>query len=788
MTSESDPGVGGGQASAGDPQPVRRAFTVKSILFGIVGAAVVAMLTGFNDEYLEQTSLTGNQFPVFAFGVLFILAVIWNPIWNRIGKRMMLSTGELVVFLSMTLAASWVAGSGLNRYFYKQLILPHQHYAGKAQWQQYRMTEYLPEHLFPLGADPGTVHVPGVGQLPAEDVTHRAFVYQLADGERVEFEQRLQRVTLTVGRQVDGPFDAEAAFTEAVQRYESDGTVRAPALVAEQERISALRERIAAARESGAGSDQLRTLQAEMEAVLEPVTRQYQVLPGGELVPQDEIAFAGVHIDVAGQGDLIVPQVHTYEIVYTDFANGKNDMTMIPWAPWAQTMLVWGPLLIVFAITLVAMMMVVHRQWSRNEQLSYPLAQVGGAMLQRTEGATLPAVFRNRLFWLGFVSVVCIQLFRLFHAWFPDSTPDLKLNAMFGFMWEMVPHGPEAGMRMVHQFHFFFFLFAIAYFVSSEIGLTLGLAQILLMIVGIEFYVASGTQLNEASDLKVMHAGSYIMFGLIILWMGRHYYGSLLKRALGLGVSDNKVSADGVLAARVFLIGFFALWAMITWMIGVDWFMSLIYVLLVMWLLLVFARIITETGMPFMQAIWSPALVMTKLLGFSAVGAGPMVILYFLSTILHMDTRECLTPYAAHAIKIGDDRGIRPRRIAGVAIVAILVAMTAGFGARLYSYYNQGALTTDNFSSQSVPKSTFENSLKGFIWMNETGEFVQDDGGGLVYTEAGTVAEAAPASGLAKLAKWEPDDRAAGFFFAGAIGVALFFFLRLRFAAFPLHP
>ncbi|MFW5828833.1 MAG: DUF6785 family protein, partial [Planctomycetota bacterium] len=271
-----------------------------------------------------------------------------------------------------------------------------------------------------------------------------------------------------------------------------------------------------------------------------------------------------------------------------------------------------------------------------------------------------------------------------------------------------------------------------------------------------------------------------------------HYYGRVLAKAFGAHRDDDSISVDGMWAARVFLVGFGALWATLTWQFGIDWFVSLFYVLVTLGMLLVFARIICETGMPYMQAAWNPGMVIGNIFGFGALGAAPLVLLYYLSTLLVQDTRESLMPFVSNSLNVSERAGMRPRKIAVIGLIAIAVCCLLGFGSRMIQYYDSGALG-QHVDQQGVGTAQlpFDRATQAFDEMVQTGAFEGELVEGRLVLERGPegrLVESDPSSGLGKLTAFEPDRRAFGFFIAGMIGVVVFFGLRLRFAAFPLHP
>ena len=405
-------------------QNSQRAFTIKSVLFGIAALLFTIAICDYNDFFLKQTSFVSNHLPPGPLFLVLGLAILWNPawrnnwfllglgivfniflgcyfelardgsflglhtltlvpfialsakpIWSKLRDKMFMSSREMMVALIILFAGCWTAGAGLNRFFTHVQIVPWTIYSNSVQMQKYETIKYIPEHLWPAGGMEG-----------------------LDDDEK-------RRV-----------FDA---FSTG---YEQQGTVG------------------------------------------------------------------------------------------------------IPWDAWMPPLLgSWLPLLALFSICLIAISLIVHRQWSQHEQLSYPIAQIGTTFFARDKQRTLPDIFYSKQFWIAAGVVITFHGIRLLNAWFPDSFPSVPSSASFGFIWELFPVFGKSGAFWLNSFSFFFSIVGICYFLSREIGLTIGISQIVLALLSAQVYLSTGTKIG-GEDSSNMRAGAYIAYACVILFTGRNYY------------------------------------------------------------------------------------------------------------------------------------------------------------------------------------------------------------------------------------------------------------------------
>lgn len=470
-----------------------------------------------------------------------------------------------------------------------------------------------------------------------------------------------------------------------------------------------------------------------------------------------------------------------YQGFFSGLAQGNRWVPLweLPFGNWVRPMLFWGPLVVLLSLVCIALQFVVHRQWAHHEQLSYPVAQVLGSFCSREDGRPgVPDIFRSRLFWWGFVPVFVYYLLDFFGVKYPVEFPRmsvvfpalkswwLPINAAF----PEVMHGSN-WWNLCGQ-SLFFTIVGVAYFVSSEISLTMGLSTFILVSFGIVYYRAAGVPLS-GEQLNSSSAGAYLGYALILLYTGRTYFKALFARAFGvkregMGLDDEAA----VLAARVLVVALVGEMVVLHWM-GLEWVFAILFALMVHVVFLIFTRIICETGIPFLGTDWSEWRQFIWLAGPSAVGPKGIVMGTWLHNILLVDPRECLMPYVATSAKIADQQKLRMKRVFFVLIGAVVVALVVAYFANMYTQYNLGALgTSDNYAPHAAVTNPFDLSSRLLREMKDVGDFER--------ASTGTF--------LSRLSLVRMDPQTTPFFVGGILVVALFSVLRFKCGNFPLHP
>lgn len=503
---------------------------------------------------------------------------------------------------------------------------------------------------------------------------------------------------------------------------------------------------------------------------------KYKVL---DYVPKNLWPQPAPQLDDSGR---LIPESldpDVYQAYFTGMARGRDmaSLSELPLAAWITPLTYWGPLILLLSATVMSLSLLVHRQWARHEQLSYPIAQVAQAVLTRSKGVGVPDLFRNKLFWWGFTPLFLLYGLNYLHAWYPEYVPGMSmilpnLKSWNEPIYKLVPiikQTPGSGTLSYQTT--FFCIIGLAYFVSSEISLTMGVSHILLVTVGSLYFLSGGTPLDE-KDLQASRSGAYIGYALILLYTGRHYYAAVLKAAfLPRRSGGDNVDPTSVFAARLVTISFTGFVAMLVIM-GLDWLVALCFALLMILMFLVFTRIICETGIPFMQPGWVPGGLLITLFGPAAVGAAPMVLVMYIGTILCQDPRECLMPYVATGLKLADDHRIRLNRLLGLMALGLLAALVAGFLAKAWADYNFGGTAMDFYASRHVPQDPFNTSVRFLGELAETGQLEATSN----------------LHGLAKISQIRPYAASLPFLSAGLVLVLAFSICRFRFPNFPIHP
>lgn len=334
----------------------------------------------------------------------------------------------------------------------------------------------------------------------------------------------------------------------------------------------------------------------------------------------------------------------------------------IPWGVWLAKLMAWLPLLACLLVSGIAICGVVRQQWIHHERLPYPIAQIWGDLLERSER---PRFRRPSAMFLAAFSIPVVVLgSQALVAWgaLPLSIPtNFPIGRAFGsgdFFWDL---------------KLFFGIAAIGFMLPAQTSLSLWLMPLAMKLL-VMVSKSQGLPI-EAAHMGPASMGGFMVLAVMIAWIGRHYYLRLLRTAFR-RIRDEPDAAvrAGAAYARLLLASGIAMIAVLAAM-GAPVGLALILVLASWAMLLVIGRLVAESGIPLVNI---PMLPNQFLISIFGTGIGAAALLPLCLPWMITDGREHLVPFYLNADRLADDRtahGWRwPTTLAAVVVVGGLVS------------------------------------------------------------------------------------------------------------------
>lgn len=447
----------------------------------------------------------------------------------------------------------------------------------------------------------------------------------------------------------------------------------------------------------------------------------------------------------------------------------------VPWYAWIRTMGFWLPLAFTLWIAMIAMALIVHKQWLHHENLPYPIAGFTKSLFPPETGGR-SSLFESYPFWIGLSLVFLINMNNYLCQWFPTQLIPVRLQFDLGSLTQLFPMFQRGGGLDLMSWccRFYFTVIGVAFFLAADVSFSIGISPFVYCLVA-GFFAGYGVPLVAGNFLHPMPIrficfGAYLGFFLTVLYTGRNHYARVFRGMLKFHPVDSEHST-AVWGARILVISL-AAFAMQLFFVGLDLPLAIVYTAATAIFFFIMGRVIAETGLFFFQPFWCPCVIILGVFGPKALGPQSVLIMSLLCTVFMIDPREVLIPYMVNSFGLLDQLKVKLGKAAIWSVVSLLIGLTVAVPVTLYFQYDRGMNSKDQWATAWVPRFAFDEA----VWVKQRLD-AQDS---LQASES--------LRGLARLAEMAPDRAMILWGLGGLAAVLALSACRLRFPRWPLHP
>ena len=708
-------------------------MTRRAIIIGLLASAVFAGIGFFNDLVLRQTFLFSTYMPAFVYGLVILVVLLLPFLLKRISPRLPLRRNELAVIIVLTFPACFVAGRTLIHHFPGVIVTPRHYNRTRLGWQRYDLLRRVPPIML-------AGHAPELG---AADIR-----------QPEALASRLRAIRSGAG----GPLARQlaSALPEAGVAIPA-----APAPLA-----GMLNQLI---RQPGLFES------ADLQGNALPLEAR-RLLDTGFRNAHERRCFNRMVLDWAFPQELR-SWSEQEDLLVNGFQMGLGEgpdhipVGAVPWRGWVRTLLTfWAPLLLVLAVAYIGLALVMHRQWYEHERLPFPIVQFVASILPDEGAVENRGLFRSRAFWISAGVVAFWHLNNYAALWWPGALVTIPRAFDLETLAKLIPV-QWATYPCLMSPTLYFTIIGIAYLISSEASLSVGLAPYVYAIfagvmLGYGIEVGAGIFHTTRISNYVMLGGYSGMF-LMLLYYGRRHLACVLQRCLG-RVPADEVRPHEYWGGRAFLFGGLA-FVLILRVAGIELLWGLWYLAMLLVVYTVVARIVAETGMILIHPCLYPAVLATGLFGGYVVGLDQMVPMAIVSTVIGVGCHVVMLPLMTQGFGIVREHH---GKVALWCTVSLVIALAVAIPTALYLQYDYGAVANSDGWTRALPHTGLDAAETVATNLDVLG----------LLTEEGAAPVSAPP---------EPSlfTRPAFIAFAIALAGALIFELaRLRLKWWPFHP
>jgi len=365
----------------------------------------------------------------------------------------------------------------------------------------------------------------------------------------------------------------------------------------------------------------------------------------------------------------------------------------IPVRDWAGPVLVWTAFVLLILSAVLAVNIIMRRQWLDNERFQLPSAQIAAALLGE-EGderrRALPSIWTNRLMLAGFVVAFLWLLLKVWHFYNPN-VPDLTVKVYLSEYFR----DPSWGKMWEHwRFEIEGIFLAMCIFMELNVLLSIVIGYALYRC---QFWIGEVTNLTVDPSYPYSDAqgiGAYLGYAAILLVLSRKYLWRTLQAAFR---GDRAAAAGEALSYRgayVLLIAATAGSALWARGLGIASGSMLVFFAFLVTIGLVASRLRAECGTPWGYFVpWSIALFMGLLGGVWRFGPEAMMFCYIAGFMLG-ETVFFLIPGAQmELLGLGRRWNVTPRHLVWCVLLGVLGGMLIGGWVFLSNAYAVGGDT-----------------------------------------------------------------------------------------------
>jgi len=379
----------------------------------------------------------------------------------------------------------------------------------------------------------------------------------------------------------------------------------------------------------------------------------------------------------------------------TLFYEGMEQGQSIPWNAWLPTFLAWTPFVWALFLVMIAIMVLLRKQWIEHERLIYPLVRVPLAMTEQGDsGERISPFFKNPVMWAGFAVPAVWGTLHGLHNYFPGVVAIAQDVDMIYLIVPIFRNMSEL------QFKFRFNILGFFYFVKTEIAFSFWFFNLFANMLRGTFGVlgitssetlGGGHQIVNPILLHQSMGGMLVLF-FGVLWTARKHLKAVLRKAF---LGDPKVDDSGEIlsyraAVTILLVGSLVMVGWL-WLAGMPVWVGLAVLFLAAVLIVGYTRLVAESGLSDGAPPGVPAGILISAVGSSAIGTQGLVILattYFWSA----GVRSFVMTSCANSLKMGAELGERRRPLFWVMILALAIGLVGSVWMLMVLSHKYGAL------------------------------------------------------------------------------------------------
>ena len=359
---------------------------------------------------------------------------------------------------------------------------------------------------------------------------------------------------------------------------------------------------------------------------------------------------------------------------------------------WLKPLFAWASFLCALIFVMLCINVILRKQWTQQEKLSYPIIQLPLALTSESG-----AFFRNKVMWTGFGIAGVLDVINGLHHIYP-LIPGLRLR-----IHDISPLFTNEPFNAIGWTPVAFYPFAVglSFFLPVDISFSVWFFYLFWKVIRIGGRVMGWRSLPRFPYETEQTFGAWIGLFLIAIWMARRHIAQIIRVAFSWRAERNAQDTDEPIRYKTALLGLFLGMGFIT-LFCLKGGMSLVVIWIFFLIYFAAATALThiraELGPPGHELAYAyPEMLIIGAVGTRRLGPNNLVMLSF----FHFFTRVYGThpmPVQLESFKLAERVKLSNKKVLIALGLASFLGIFGSFWALLHNFYHYGAANVAGFS------------------------------------------------------------------------------------------
>lgn len=365
----------------------------------------------------------------------------------------------------------------------------------------------------------------------------------------------------------------------------------------------------------------------------------------------------------------------------------------VPWGQWLVPLTLWFVFFGLLVFLFLCIGSLFTAKWLDEDRLVFPIAEASKPLLAFSQKDYLKSFWQNKIMWVGFAISAIIMGSRVLNSYVP-MIPAFPMT--LGFV-KMLPESViRTGLSTWPGMDIIFLpvTIGLAYLVPTQVAFGIWLAWVTVQ--GMKILCAiTGAPNPEMPGLarSLVHTytyGSYITFSVFFLWLNRHTIRRAIRGILSKSPMESSYSLmDDRMACVGVVISFVLLALFLNVLVGMDLWVAVGFLLLLIIASISFSRLRGQTGVPSNIACPNKAVNIFRYgFGTEVLGRENLIPLGIFWGLVELPS---LPVFAMEGCVLADDVKLTRKSVTKLILLAYVFAFVIGFATLFPVIYKYGA-------------------------------------------------------------------------------------------------